>query len=94
MIKASVMYPTGDNATFDMNYYKTTHMDIVDRTINPARWDIESGLDGPYHAIGNLYFDTMEAFQAGMGEAGEAQADVPNFTNITSVVQVSQIVDV
>ena len=35
----------------------------------------------------------MEVLQAGMGEAGEAQADVPNFTNLTSAVQVSEIVD-
>ncbi len=93
MIKVSVMYPNGDDATFDMEYYKTKHMEIVDRAMKPTRWDIESGLNGPYLAIGNLYFDSMEAMQAGMGGAGEAQDDVPNFTNITSTVQVSQIVD-
>jgi len=93
MIKVSVMYPKGDDATFDMEYYKTKHMEIVDRTMKPAKWDIESGIDGPYVAIGNLYFESMEALQAGMAAAGEAQADVPNFSNITSAVQVSEIVD-
>ena len=59
----------------------------------PARWDIESGINGPYIAVGNLYFESMEAMQAGMGSAGEALADVPNFTNAESAVQVSEIVD-
>jgi uncharacterized protein (TIGR02118 family) len=77
-----------------MDYYKTKHMEIVDRTMKPTRWDIDSGIDGPFVVIGNLYFESMEALQAGMAEAGEAQADIPNFTNTTSAVQVSEIVDV
>ncbi len=93
MIKVSVMYPKGDDATFDMDYYRTTHFEIVDRTMKPAKWDIESGIDGPYIAVGNLYFADMEALQAGMGQGAEAMADVTNFTNTTSVVQVSQILD-
>ena len=93
MIKVSVMYPSGDDATFDMEYYKTAHMEIVDRTMKPSKWEIESGVDGPYVAIGNLYFESMDAMQAGMAGAGEALADIPNFTNTESAVQVSQIVD-
>ncbi|MGK0275268.1 MAG: hypothetical protein ACI9N0_001650 [Ilumatobacter sp.] len=93
MIKVSVMYPNGDDATFDMEYYKTTHMEIVDRAMKPSRWEIDSGMDGPYIAIGNLYFDSTEAMQAGMGEAGEALADIPNFTNAEPAVQVSQIIE-
>ncbi|WP_395155386.1 EthD family reductase [Ilumatobacter sp.] len=93
MIKVSVMYPNGDDPTFDMEYYKTAHMEIVDRTMQPSRWEIESGMDGPYIAIGNLYFESMEAMQAGMGGAGEALADIPNFTKTGSAVQVSQIVE-
>ena len=92
MIKISVMYPKGDDITFDIDYYKTTHFEIVDRTMNPARWDIDSGLDGPYVAVGNLYFESAEAMQAGMAQSAEATADVANFTNAESVVQVSAIV--
>ncbi len=93
MIKVSVMYPKGDEITFDMDYYKTTHFEIVDRTMKPTRWDIDSGVDGPYVAIGNLYFDSMEALQAGMADAGEALADIANFTNAESTTQVSEIVE-
>ena len=58
MIRVSVMYPKSEGATFDMDYYKTTHMDIVDRTMKPAKWEIDSGMDGPYIAIGHLFFES------------------------------------
>ena len=94
MIKVSVMYPKTDGASFDMEYYKTTHFEIVDRTMKPTRWEIDSGIDGPYEAAGHLYYDSMDAMQAGMGEASEAMGDVPNFTTIQSVVQIANIVEV
>lgn len=92
MIKISVMYPNGPSAAFDMDYYSTKHVEIVERTIKPTRFEIEIGMDGPNIASGNLYFESVEAMDAGMNAAGEAQADVANFTNTTAVVQVSQIV--
>ena len=92
MIKVSVMYPKSDDATFDMDYYKTKHMEIVDRTMKPTKWEIDSGMDGPYIAIGHLYFDSPEVLAAAMGEGGEAMADVPNFTNAQAAMQVSQVI--
>jgi len=92
MIKVSVMYPKSDDVTFDMDYYKTTHMEIVDRTMKPAKWEIDSGMDGPYIAIGHLYFESPDALAASMGEGGEAMADVVNFTNAQPAMQVSQVV--
>jgi uncharacterized protein (TIGR02118 family) len=93
MIKVSVMYPKGDDITFDMEYYKNTHMEIVGRTMNPAKVEIDAAIDGPYVAIGHLYFDSHEAMGAGLAEAGEATADVPNFTNAQPAFQISQLVD-
>ncbi len=93
MIKVSVMYQKGDDVTFDMDYYKTTHMGIVDRTMKPSSRAIDSGVDGPYIAVGNLFFDSMDAMKAGMGAAGEALSDIPNFTNAETAVQISEVVD-
>ena len=93
MIKVSVLYPAGDDATFDIEYYKTTHMDIVERTMKPSRIEIDQGNDGPYIAAGHLYFDGPEALEAAMAEGGEAMADIPNFTNTTAAMQVSTIVE-
>jgi uncharacterized protein (TIGR02118 family) len=93
MIKVSVLYPKGEGITFDMDYYKDTHMEIVNRTMKPTKIEIDSGIDGPYIAVGHLYFDSQEAMGAGLAEAGEATADVANFTNASAAFQISQLVD-
>ena len=93
MIKLSVMYPKSEGSTFDLDYYQTAHMEIVDRTIKPLKWEIDAGVDGPYMAIGHLFFESMEALQAGMGAGEEALADLPNFTNVESAVQISTVID-
>ena len=92
MIRVSVMYPKSEGATFDMGYYKTTHMDIVDRTMKPTKWEIDSGMDGPYIAIGHLFFESPDAMGAALGSAGEATADIPNFTNTEAAFQISDVV--
>jgi len=93
MIRVSVMYPKTEGASFDMDYYRTKHFEIVDRTMKPARWEIHAGINGPYEVVAHMYYDSMDAMQAGMAEAAEAGADVPNFTTITSEVQIAQVVE-
>lgn len=92
MIRVSVMYPKSEGSTFDMEYYKTKHMAIVDATMKPSKWEIDSGVDGPYMAIGHLFFDSMDAMGAAMGGAGDALADIPNFTNAEAATQVSEVI--
>jgi uncharacterized protein (TIGR02118 family) len=93
MIKVSVLYPNGDEATFDMDYYRDTHMAIVERTMRPSRIEIDHGDDGPYMAIGHLYFDSPDHHTEALGNMAEAGADIPNFTNVAPVVQTSRVVD-
>jgi len=92
MIKVSVMYPAGDGITFDVDYYASQHMEIVNRTMKPSSTSIDKAVDGPYIAVGNLFFDSMEALQAGMADPSEAMGDIPNFTNSTPVMQISEVV--
>jgi uncharacterized protein (TIGR02118 family) len=87
------MYPKTDGATFDMEYYKTKHTEIVLRTLQPVKWEIDSGVDGPYVAIGHLYFDSMDAMGAAMGNGAEAMGDVVNFTDLESAIQISEVLD-
>ena len=94
-VKVSVLYPAGEGSTFDMEYYKTKHREIVDRVLKPSEFAIEEGLPGqPFLAAGHLLFDSMEAMQAGMGspDAGEAQSDIANFTNVTPQIQIGTVV--
>lgn len=94
MIRVSVMYPKGEGATFDMDYYQATHMPLVHRVMpGVMRTECDRAIDGPNIAVGHLYFESVEAMGAAMGgpNAGEAMADLPNFTNTQPSMQVAEI---
>lgn len=101
MIKVSVLYPNAAGATFDHDYYLKTHMALVQERFGPSLlgYSVDKGLAGEdgatpplYVTQCNLYFESMAALAAVMGaHGGELQADVPNFTNITPVTQLSEV---
>jgi len=101
MIKVSVLYPQADGASFDMDYYCNSHMPMVREKLGDACKNsaIDGGLAGgapdappTYVAMGHLYFDSLEDFQSSFGPHAEAiMGDIPNYTNIEPVIQVSQV---
>ncbi len=101
MIKVSVLYPNGDDKTFNMDYYCNKHVPMVGGLLGDSvkGATVEKGLAGgapgaaaPYAAMGNLYFDTMQAFESSFGpNAEKIMSDLPNFTNIQPVIQVSEV---
>ncbi|MBX6420688.1 MAG: EthD family reductase [Sinobacteraceae bacterium] len=101
MIKVSVLYPYRAGAKFDMDYYCKTHMPMVKNKCGAACKGIavEQGLAGgtpgsppTYVAMGHLLFDSVEAFQTSFGpHAAEIMADIPNYTPIQPIVQISEI---
>lgn len=94
-VKVSVLYPASEGSTFDMDYYKDKHREIVERVLGPVEFSCEQGLEGqPFMATGHLVYASMEAMQEAMGsaDAGEAMADVAKFTNITPQMQIGTIV--
>ena len=101
MIKVSVLYPNGEGKTFDMDYYCNKHVPMVADLLGDAvkGATIEKGLGGgvpgspaTYVGMGNLYFDSMEDFEGSFGpNAEKIMGDLPNFTNISPVVQVSEV---
>lgn len=101
MIKLSVMYPTGEGKTFDMDYYLNSHIPFVAKLLGDAvkGATVEQGLGGPvpnspatYAAMGNMYFDSIESFQNSFGpNAPKILGDLPNFTNTEPVVQISKV---
>ena len=103
MFKTSVMYPNEEGAKFDIDYYRTTHMELVQKHLKPfglIKTDVEKGVSGggdqpaPYICIGNLYFETEDGYGKGIAEAGPIlRGDIPNFTNITPIRQISEILD-
>ena len=94
MIKVSVTYPSGEDTTFDHDYYANSHVPLCLTTWNPVKSEIDKGINGPNVAGVHFYFETMDAFQAALGATGtgEVMVDVANYTNIQPVMQVSEIV--
>ena len=95
MIRVTVNYPTSEGSTFDHDYYKATHIPLCLSTWTGVKSSsIEKGINGPNAAAVQFTFDSMEAFGAAMGSEGTAaiKADVANYTNITPVMQISEIV--
>ena len=54
----------------------------------------EPGSHPTYVAIANLYFDTADDFRSSYGpNAAEIQSDIPNYTNIKPMMQISEVRD-
>ena len=102
MIKVSVLYPNDPGARFDMEYYRDRHMPMVQNRLGGACKGIavEHGLGGAtpgsrpqFIAMGHVYVDSLEAFEAAFGQHGkEFMADVPNYTNLQPVIQISEVI--
>ena len=103
MFKVSIMYPNEEDAKFNIDYYRTTHMELVKKHLKPfglIKTDVDKGISGggdqpaPYICTGNLYFDSQDGFDRGIAEAGSIlRGDIPNFTNVTPIRQISEILD-
>ena len=101
MIKVSVFYPNRPGATFDMQYYCEEHVPMVQQKLGAAckRLAVEQGIAGippgtpaAYIAMGHMYFDSIEAFQAAFGPyAQEIRADIANYTDIEPTIQISDV---
>lgn len=101
MTKVSVLYPNGENKTFDMDYYCNTHLALVGDLLGDALKGatVEQGLGSaapgspaPFAAMGNMYFDSVEDFGNAFGPHAETiMGDLPNFTNIEPTIQVSEV---
>ena len=102
MIKVSVMYPPSPDARFDHVYYRDQYMPMVKSrmgehlkyyTVNKGLGGGAPGVAATYIAAGHLVCDSVEAFQAGFGpHTNEITGDIPNYTNVTPVIQISEMV--
>ena len=102
LIKVSVMYPFAEGKTFDMAYYETKHMPMVAGFLgsNLVKYTIEKGVASgipntplPFMAIGSFYVKNLADYQAAIGPNRDAiRADFPNYTNISPIILVSEIV--
>lgn len=94
----TVTYPNGEGATFDYDYYRTTHLPMVGAAFGPHGMADASVLKGeaapdgsPPAFLANAVFSFREEGGARAAIASEAThkviADIANFTNVTPVLQ-------
>ena len=77
------------------------HMPMVQQKCGDAlkSMTIDQGISGGMSgkpaanvAVGTLTFDSLESFQSAMGpHMGEIMGDIPNYTDITPVLEISEI---
>lgn len=101
MITVSVLYPNEANLRFDMDYYFNRHIPLVRRLLGSALKgvQVERGISGgtpgssaPFFVLVHLTFDSLDAFQAAFGpHAAAIQQDIPNYSSVTPIVQVSEV---
>jgi uncharacterized protein (TIGR02118 family) len=102
MIKVSVMYPNNPGARFDHAYYCDKHMPLVKARMgaNCKYYTVDKGIGGgvpgapaTYVGMCHIFCDSVEAFQAGFGpHTKEILADIPNYTDLQPIIQISEVV--
>lgn len=101
MISVTVMYPNSEGATFDFDYYVSTHIPLVRghwdekglKSVKVVKGLAGGGPDDPaaFIVIANLEFASMEDFQKCLAAGGdEIMGDIPNFSNVQPTLQVSE----
>jgi uncharacterized protein (TIGR02118 family) len=101
MVKFSVFYPAGPGKRFDMGYYTATHMPMAGGLLGPmgvVKVELDRPVSGPagqpapFAAAIHIYFDTIEALTLALDTHNAAlAADVPNFTDIQPIFQISEV---
>lgn len=102
MIKVSVMYPYAPEARFDHDYYRDIHMPMVQDCLGNAckYYSVDRGLvgaapDAPptYIAACHIFSNSIEEFQAAFEPCiTRILGDVPNYTDLAPVIQISEVV--
>ena len=101
MVKVSVLYPNDEGKKFDMSYYLATHIPLVKKLLGAACTNVavDHGIAGaapgskaPYIVMGHLFFNTIEDFVSSFTPHAPAiTGDIPNYTDITPVIQINEI---
>ncbi|GAO41387.1 EthD family reductase [Flavihumibacter petaseus] len=101
MFKVAILYPNGDDKTFDMDYYEKKHMPMVAGHLgsNLKFYEIDKGTAGrtpadkvPFVAIGYFYISDVAEYNKAIAQNRDAIiGDIKNYTNIQPVINISEI---
>jgi uncharacterized protein (TIGR02118 family) len=99
MVTLSIAYPYAADARFDADYFTGTHIPLCRDVWGDAVTGVTvhlavAGLTGDpaFAAIAQVEFASMEAFQQAIGlpRNAEVQDDVPNYSSVAPLVQLSR----
>jgi len=100
MITITILYPSKEGGRFDADYYVNTHMPMSIAKFGNAlkgvniSLGLNAGLPGsqpPFVAICQLLFESQDAFEQRFNEiSAELIADMPNYTDMDIVFQISE----
>jgi uncharacterized protein (TIGR02118 family) len=101
MLYVTAVYPNDPGSRFDVDYYLTSHSARADALLAPhglraIRTTIGiAALDGappPYWAVSEMHFTSRAEFDAAIAASGDALfADIPNYTDVTPILQISEL---
>jgi uncharacterized protein (TIGR02118 family) len=96
------MYSNQPGVWFDHDYYRTKHLPLIKSRMGTALryYTIDKGLadrdgkrPGAYVAMCHLLCDSIDAYKSSFGpHAQEINEDIRNFTDVTPIIQISEVV--
>jgi uncharacterized protein (TIGR02118 family) len=96
------MYPNGPKAKFDHDYYREKHLPLIKSRMGEGLkyYAIDKGLAGgapdslaPFVGMCHLLCESLDTYKASHDpHAQEIRGDIRNFTDVTPVVQISEVV--
>jgi uncharacterized protein (TIGR02118 family) len=100
MIVVSVTYPNSDQARFDFDYFRDTHMPLIRKLLSDSGLEdlrafrgasAPNGGPAAHRAVSLLSFASLDGFKSGITKHGPAIfADRPNFTDIQPLFQINE----
>ena len=101
MVKVSALYPNGEGNFFDLSYYCDKHVPMVRQLLGSSCTNaaVEEGIGGgapgskpTYLVMAHSFFDKVDDFISSFPpHANTIMSDIPNFTNTTPVIQISEV---
>src|SRR5262245_9276785 len=96
MFKVAILYPNGEDKTFDMNYYEKKHMPMVAGFLgkNLRFYEIDKGIAGrtpndkvPFVAIGYFYINDVAEYNKVIAQNIDTILnDIKKYTNIQPTI--------
>ncbi len=101
MISFTIAYPYAEGKKFDMDYYLNKHLTKTTEVLgNKVKgFMVEQGLAGlvpntppAFFFIAHIYFENITDFMETMALAGDVASDIPNYTHVTPMAHVAEVI--